>query len=287
LFLTLGLVAIFEAVWPLNDVVSFPWTVVAVLAYVANWVSFPTNASLGYLGHVWSLSIEEQFYALWPLVLVVLPLERIRARWLGFLCGVGIVMATVFTAFVYLWLRPPGEGMSYSTFTHVPAILLGCLLALPARHGIVAGRLSSEWVAAAAGVALLAMMLVVRKDAGYMYLGGYCLAGLFAALLIANLASSAASWISGLFSIPGLQAVGKVSYGLYLYHLPIVLFTEAFRTHGWANFLWVTVLRLILIFGLAFASYHLVEQRFLRLKSHMTPARSGSPSTLGLDEGGR
>lgn len=274
LVLTLVLVAIFQVVRPLRDVFSFPWTVVAVLAYVANWVSFPGGASLGYLGHVWSLSIEEQFYALWPLALVFLPLGRIQAQWLGVVCAGGVIVATMATAVVYLWLRPPGEAMSYATFTHVPAILLGCLLALPTRRGIIAARLSSQWVAAAAGLALLMMMFVVRKDAAYMYLGGYCLAGLLAALLIANVVSSPTSLVSRFFSISSLQAVGRVSYGLYLYHLPIVLFTEGLRTHGWANFLWVSALRLVLTLGLAFASYHFVERRFLSLKSNFSRLRT-------------
>jgi peptidoglycan/LPS O-acetylase OafA/YrhL len=275
LLLTLILVSVFQAVRPLHDVFSFPWTVVAVLAYVANWVSFPGGASLGYLGHVWSLSIEEQFYALWPLALVFLPLDRNRARWLAIVCGAGVVLAAAATALVYLWLRPPGEAMSYATFTHVPAILFGCLLALPTRRGIIAARLSSQWLAIAAGLALLLMMFLVRKDAAYMYLGGYCLAGLLAALLIANVASNPSSLPGKLFSNASLQAVGKVSYGLYLYHLPIVLFTEGLRTHGWANFLWVSALRVVLTLGLAFASYHFIERRFLSLKKNFTRLQTG------------
>jgi peptidoglycan/LPS O-acetylase OafA/YrhL len=114
-------------------------------------------------------------------------------------------------------------------------------------------------------------MFLVGKDAAYMYFGGYFLAGLMAALLIANVAASPAGWISRLFSIGPLQAVGRVSYGLYLYHLPVVLFTEGLRTHGWANFVWVSVLRLVLSLGMAFASYRFVEKPFLRLKSKFAP----------------
>lgn len=273
LVLTLILVAILTAFRPLNHVVALPWAELAVIGYVANWVSFPDGASLGYLGHVWSLSIEEQFYALWPLVLVAVPLRSIRERWLGYLCAGGAVVATIGTAVVYVWLRPPGEAMSYATFTHVPAILLGCLLATPAKNLTIGSRLSSPQVAVAAAFGLLALMFVARKDAAYMYLGGYCLTGILAALLIANVASNPTSWISRLFSLRALRAVGKVSYGLYLYHLPVVLFTEGLRSHGWANFLWVSLLRLILSLGMAFASYQFVERRFLKLKSNFSPVR--------------
>lgn len=272
LVLTLILVGILQAVTPLNNVVGLPWAELAVLGYVANWVSFSGGASLGYLSHVWSLSIEEQFYALWPLVLVALPIDRIRGRWLATLCSGGVVLATVATAAVYAWLRPPGEAMSYATFTHMPAILLGCLLAIPAQNGTIANRLSSPLVAAAAGLGLLAAMLLVHKDAAYMYFGGYCLVGLMAALLIANVASSPNGLMSNVFSVGALREVGKVSYGLYLYSLPVVLATEGLRVHGWLNFIWVSLLRLVLSFGIAFASYYVVEQRFLRLKSKMSPS---------------
>ena len=273
LALTLIMVSIFQALRPLASGPGFPWTVLAVLVYVANWLSFPGGASLGYLGHVWSLSMEEQFYALWPLLLVFLPVDRIRGLWLRNVCVAAVIAAAVLTAAVYLWLRPPGEAMSYATFTHVPAILLGCLLALPTRQGLITARLSSQWLAAAAGLVLVVMMFGAHKEAPYMYLGGYFLAGLMGALLIANVASSPAGWLSRLFSTPGLQAVGKVSYGLYLYNLPIVLITEGMRTHGWANFLLVSALRLVLILGLAFASFHFVEKRFLKLKTKFSPPR--------------
>ena len=168
-----GLIGLWPDEWPLG--------VVGALTYTTNLLRI-TIGPLGSLEHAWSLAIEEQFYLVWPLVMLAVP-----RRWL---LGVAVAGAIAGTA---LYLATTGSGLTpyYSTLTNGGALLAGCAVAISRRRlpGL-AGQL---------GVALIVV-------GGMM--GSQLSAVIGAALVVATTTTAL---------IP-LAAVGRRAYGIYLWN---------------------------------------------------------------------
>jgi peptidoglycan/LPS O-acetylase OafA/YrhL len=234
------------------------------LGYVANW-AYAYGADLGLLAHTWSLSVEEQFYLLWPLLLIGLM------RWRGprtalLACGVGIL--TVWVARAVMVAHGTGWLPVYGSFeTRADALLAGCALALAGHLGLM--RRLPGWLVAAAGfVGLAALAAVVRMADPYGWLlhGGFAVVAIAASLVLAALVARPWAPLVSLFSLRPLVAVGRVSYGVYLWHFPlIVMVYPQVASRDVASF----VVILALAFTLASLSYAFVETPFLRLKRRL------------------
>jgi len=118
----------------------------------------------------------------------------------------------------------------------------------------------------------------IARDPGRVYGDGYALIAVFSALIILWLVSEPAGPLAALFALKPVAWLGKVSYGLYLWHLPI----DRFVTPGRLGFsFWPTqVVRLTLTLAVVAASFYLLEQPFLRLKRRFErrPDRAGAPA---------
>jgi peptidoglycan/LPS O-acetylase OafA/YrhL len=217
------------------------WTdAVAGVLYIGNWLR-ATGGTLGNLGHLWSLAIEEQFYLIWPLVLIA---ARPRVGWL--------IAAAVAVAVGRLFVTP--DMAIFGTFGRADALLAGGALAL-------AGWRFPRW-AVPAGLALLLAVFALQPDDAAMARYGLTLASLAGILLVGSLADASPARFSP-FSHRAPRAIGRVSYGLYLWDYPLVLFLGP-------------VLGSLASFGAAALSYRFVELPFLRLKDrplHLPPAR--------------
>ena len=247
--------------------------VIAALTGTTNWYLIATEGSyfetLGrppVFRHLWSLAIELQFYLFWPLILVALYKrydDRIHVV-------VGGLVAAIFASAVYMaFLFQPGEDPTrayFDTFARLSAPLTGALLAIlwrpralvrgPAReHG---SRFTAIGIAALIG---LAWMLHVSGDrAAFMYRGGFLLAAILSALVVAAVThpTGALGGRHGL-GAPWLVAIGLRSYGLYLWHWPIYTLLRPRIDVGWS---WgiTFVVRIILTVGLTELCYRLVER---------------------------
>jgi len=224
----------------------------ATLFYVGNWVVSFNSQALGFLGQTWSLAIEEQFYLLWPLVLVVPRLRQSMHRWLPWAILVSFGGRAIGEVFI-------GSQVSVWTPLRADGLLLGALVAVQARRGGLPSWMGRPLIAGV--VTVVGGVLVVR---GYLAKDGI---GLFviavcASTLIAHLVLRTDGIAARILSVKPLVIIGRVSYGIYLYHYAIILWLEGKNVSG-------TQVRLITIAftaAMTTASWLLVEQPLLRVK---------------------
>ncbi len=276
---------------PADDPLRLRWDALSALSYVANWRMiyqgggyFDQTAPPSALQHTWSLGIEEQFYLLWPLLLLAIP-----RRFLAAACCAGALASAITMAVLY---HPYAVDRAYyGTDTRAQALLVGCALAawpISRRAGTAAaaaapfrraaavaapfGRVAA--VAAPFGVAALAAALTWAGGAdAWLYQGGLLVVALAVAAVIARTESSPRSLMARVLSLPPLVRLGKISYGVYLWHWPLFQFLSGDRT-GLSG-LGLLALRLGVTLAAASACYRLLEQPIRqgwRLPRRMLPA---------------
>lgn len=216
------------------------------------------------LTHLWSLAEEEQFYLLWPPVLFLFLRRRTPPRRIFmFLLG---AVAVVFVERVSLALTGASAArMEYAPDTHADSILIGCAAGLAWTYKLVRVPAAIAF-AALAPIALLLAFVTIKHDYPYAALPAFPLAS--AVVMIAvldrrnSIAYQALSW-------PPLRFLGRISYGLYLWHFPI---------YQWSG----PVVGLPLSIIVACLSYRYVETPFLRRKhrprAHVRSAPSAAPA---------
>jgi peptidoglycan/LPS O-acetylase OafA/YrhL len=220
------------------------------------------------LGHTWSLAVEEQFYLVWPVLIAMLVRPRRNAAWLV------AAFALCFVVFGALRVaHHPGIGLLF--IMRPEALLLGAALALVRRDrggswtGERAHRVASACIVVG-GVGLV--VLAMWDGADSFFSVGYSLAALFASALILGLVVHGEGGPARPFTHRWAVGLGKVSYGFYLWHMPVLRWTDD-RLVGRT-----ALIRVPLGLGVALVatlvSYRLLERPALRLK-----ARVQSPAT--------
>lgn len=189
-------------------------SVLAIVLYVSNWAQSYGLDVPGGLIHTWTLSIEEQFYLVWPAV-VVLLLGRVRSR--RALLDV-LVTAIAASAAVRAWIWAFGAGYPAAymrTDARADGLLIGAMCAFLWRWQLLPRRgLSSA--ASVSLVAVLGVALFWDSTKPGMFYGGYTLVSLAAGVIV--IAVMHGGWSAGaVFVARPLRAIGRVSYGLYLW----------------------------------------------------------------------
>ncbi len=237
--------------------------VLAALGYVANWRFLIDGRSYADLfrtpspvQHFWSLAIEEQYYLFFPLLVVgLLALGRGRRRPLAIVLGAlasgAIVLSTSFEA---------TDRIYYGTDTRAAELLAGALLALAVTGRAAPSRRVARLLLEATGLVALAVMLLMwsrtSQSDTWLYDGGFALHALLATAVIA--AAVHATVLPALLASVPLRALGRISYGTYLYHWPIFLWLDAERT-GLAE-VPLLALRVAATLALATLSYRYLEE---------------------------
>lgn len=240
----------------------------ASVGYVANWRFIFTDGSYfaqfqapSPLRHVWSLAIEEQFYLLWPLIVVaVLRLRNGSTRALAAASGVMLVGSVALMAILYQPGRDPSR-VYYGTDTRAQSLLVGALLAIlmvhrPVVNGRV-GRVALQVGAVVAASGLAAMWVLVGDREDLLYTGGFLVEALLVAVVIAAVVQPRRGPLAVLLSIAWIRWVGRVSYGVYLYHWPVYVALDESRVglDGYALF----TVRVAVTLVIAALSYYLLE----------------------------
>ncbi len=245
---------------------SIIWT---NLLYVYNWWEIGHGQSYfdrfngeSPFTHLWSLSIEGQFYLFWPLILVVLLYVFHQRKTIFYLVmGLAVISAL---AMAVLYDPANTNRVYYGTDTRMFAILLGVGLAfmwpatklktdLPdkARHALNAAGIAS----------LLLIILLFFKlsgESGFTYRGGMFLFTLLSTVLVATVAHPAGV-MNQVLTNRLFDWVGKRSYGIYLYQFPIMIFYEAKVTNIAAHPLMNALIETVLILVVSDLSYRYLE----------------------------
>ena len=237
----------------------------SALFYYANWHFiangsnyFNQSALTSPLTHTWSLAVEEQFYLVWPLVVLgVFKLWK-STRVLLVVCVVGALASAVEMGVLY----SPGDvnRLYYGTDTRAQSLLVGAALAVSlslwADHRHRAGTSRPEptdadaalggdpaWAVqtprgraavlavglAGVGVSAVLWTLVSYNDA-VAYRGGFFLAALATAAVLFSVVCSQRSVLARCLSVAPLRYVGRISYGMYLWHFPLFIYLDHART---------------------------------------------------------
>ena len=260
---------------------------VAAATWVANWrfvLSDQSYADVFALPspfqHFWSLAVEEQFYVVFPLLLLlVLGVRRARPRTgrLALLLGVLVVASTLQLAHLHAEGGVLGRAY-YGTDARVAEILVGSLLALALVGPQGLRRLGRPAGAAvdALGVVglggLLVLALTLDESADLTYRGGFLLAACCTAAVVASGVRDG-SPVHRLLSARPLVQLGLISYGVYLFHWPLFLLLTETQTGLSTGPL--LVLRLAVVLTLAWLSHRLLEMPVRRNALPALPAFGG------------
>jgi peptidoglycan/LPS O-acetylase OafA/YrhL len=250
----------------------------ATLLYVANWrfgysgqSYFDRFSEPSPLLHMWSLGIEEQFYWLFPLLLMVWFWLRRTTRGLALLLAAAAVGSALLMALRYEPATDPSR-LYFGTDTRAQGLLVGAALAVwvvrrkPAearpRKALAVGPVMLEltartWVGLACLGLLAVTFTVVNESDPWLYRGGFLAIAVVTAGVIFAGASEDRTTTQRILSVEPLRRIGLISYGLYLWHWPVFIALSPTRT-GLAP-LPLTLARFATTFALAFVSYRLVE----------------------------
>jgi peptidoglycan/LPS O-acetylase OafA/YrhL len=252
-------------------------------AYVANWVHLH-QVPMPTLGCTWSLSLEDQFYLLWPPALALMLRARISRRTILAVVAAGVVASAVTRVILYRLHRvrhlTGGEEL-YDLFriymgldTRADALLVGCFLGLLFAWGLLPRsrnfRLASGAVALVGVIHLAPLIHHGFLNSPKLYHGKFTLVAAVVAVLIAHLLAGG-RWAAAVLGFGPLAWVGRISYSLYLFHITAIVWLQKVWDPWSLRAPKYVVVPLVLGLMIAAAAlvHYGVERPFLRLKGRL------------------
>jgi peptidoglycan/LPS O-acetylase OafA/YrhL len=240
---------------------------IAAIFYYSNWhyifqdlSYFESFENPSLLTHFWSLAIEEQFYIIWAVAILFL-LKKVKSRMGIFLL---IMSGVLFSVVQMLLLYDPNLDPSrvyYGTDTRIFSLLIGASFALlvPRRPFSTMSKWAFELMGIAGISVFLLMTVFTNQYDRFIYEGGMVLLSFTTAFLVLALAWRSAVLANWILERKPLKWIGVRSYGIYLWHYPVILFMNSNVNTGGIHYVKV-ILELTLTFLLAAISYSFVEK---------------------------
>ncbi len=245
---------------------------IAALFYYANWnfiasdeSYFAGQSGASPLRHTWSLSIEEQFYLVWPALLLVLLAVVTMRRRTQLVIGLAVAIGLSAVAMAFTFDPAAPSRSYYGSDGRAQQLLVGVLLAVCLQGLARNAKGLRAWLMISVGslLALLELMRRLHDTSATYYRGGALIAALITAVLIASVERHPEGAVGRLLSIQPVVWIGKVSYGIYLWHWPVLLWVDG------------AVLRTAVTLAVSTVSFYAFER----------PIRTGSVPWLGKSAG--
>ncbi len=262
--------------------------VLGAVTFSSNWLFLAAQSD--YFGgtvpelfrNLWSLAVEEQFYLLWPLLLVLVFLRV--PRWLR-IAGIVLIAAASAVAMAMLWSPDAATRVYYGTDTHAFGLAIGALLAVVALHWPARPLEWARWQRRVLGIAgwlalggIIALGATMREDTQIVFQGGLVAVAVLGAVVIAALLVPG-SLLGRILESPPMRWIGLRSYGLYLWHWPVFILVvaalPAWARDGWQGWA-MGGIALAITVAAAALSYELVEQPIRRDGFRASLARFGA-----------
>ncbi|BFT74360.1 acyltransferase family protein [Paenibacillus sp. P36] len=266
-------VAIFLAISNHARLISIQGDIWSAVTYTSNWYNifhqvsyFESFGPPSPLGHLWSLAIEEQFYLLWPLIIIGLSrfFSPTRGKFV-LLTLAGAILS--YLAMVILY--EPGTDPSrvyYGTDTRAFGLLIGAALAFicPSRKLLDPNsRKNRSWINVTGIIGLLVIIYMFLQTGEYdqsLYTGGMLVLSIAVSFVIAA-AASPSSFVSKILGWKPLRWIGVRSYSIYLWHYPVIVLTSSTSPNTDVSY-FLQMIQLILSIGFAALSYTFIENPF-------------------------
>jgi len=236
----------------------------AVLGYVANWAK-AFGVDLRALNHAWSLSIEEQFYFVWPAAFWLMLRFRRSPRWI--VCALALAIAGIALRRALMYEPALETRIFNGSDTRFDELLAGCLLAVGLGAGLIRAFRALPYLVLAA---IILILWGIYRPIGWgrMARFGWVALEISVGLIMLYLVTRSGTLLHRVLEARWLVWVGRVSYGLYLWHAPV-----GSKVGGWPL---PDPLKPLVGFALSFAvagiSYRWVEQPFLKRKAKLQGA---------------
>ncbi len=261
---------------------DFRMSALSALFYFSNWWQIAASTNYFFvtgvtspLTHTWSLAVEEQFYLIWPLVVVaVMHMAKGFTRGVRVLLAVSAVGAVASMLEMALLYGPKANltRLYFGTDTHAQSILIGSVLAcsmtlIQTRRGVggmapratgATARLMLSLLGAAGLAGTLLLTYTQEGTSPFAYRGGFMLSALSAAALIIGAVCVPGGPLALCLSTRPLVWIGTVSYGAYLWHYPVFIELDPVRTG--TTGLELFAIRFASTLALAAVSYYVVER---------------------------
>ncbi|MFI5505478.1 O-acetyltransferase OatA [Corynebacterium kutscheri] len=250
----------------------------STLLFVNNWAqiasshSYFADTDVQIFAHYWSLSVEEQFYVFWPLIVVAICLfaHRLWPQTLLIFAVVAAVLSAVAMAVLYVPETDPTR-VYYGTDTHAFGLLIGAALALtitsrdPYARDSFPITTSLRYLSIPFGIVvltgLLAAFFLIEDTSAVAYRGGIVVSSLLTAVTLYCVLCEVGP-LNWLFRMPVMRWLGDHSFSLYLWHWPVIVFIRSLLSgvHPLVQGILATIISL----ALSMLSYRYIENPFRR-----------------------
>ncbi len=244
--------------------------------YLQNWtLIFNEGGNAHALDHYWSLAIEEQYYLLWPLIIMWIK----RPKWILIVCITMLLL--IIGARLYIWNNREELSISYLRlflFTRLDGIIIGSMLAIIFYiNSKLIRKYFTGFIILLTVANYLFYLLIKKQNPDFPTWGvaGYTTFSFLFAIVIYEAVMKENRLINSILTIGILRFLGKYSYGFYIFHWPVFLmfnpfFTELtsqlFERNSLGQMITSALLSTIVGLIVSILSYHLFEIHFLKLK---------------------